>query len=222
MHSADNRKILGSTPSYPTIQEVIFTYKYVKKSRTLRKKDMVYVMGGKCKQCGYDKCIDALDFHHIIPEEKEFNFNKASSFSWEKIESELKKCIILCSNCHREIHAQGIDNSLKSSFSEERAMEVRNRINDIKHHKIKRCLYCGCVISANSISCANCFHKNERKVVHPSRDDLKERIRNTSFSALSREYGVSDNAIRKWCRCYGLPDKVSDIMQISEKEWDSI
>lgn len=60
-------------------------------------------LGNKCLICGYEKCIQALEFHHLIPEEKRFflasNFNK----KWEYIVKELDKCILLCSNCHREV-----------------------------------------------------------------------------------------------------------------------
>lgn len=59
--------------------------------------------GGKCEKCGYDKCIAALEFHHVDRTTKEFRLSK-SFLSKEKLISELKKCILLCSNCHREIH----------------------------------------------------------------------------------------------------------------------
>lgn len=55
--------------------------------------------------CGYSKCKEALDFHHVNPNEKDFNISGSHSRSWEKIELELKKCVLLCANCHREIHS---------------------------------------------------------------------------------------------------------------------
>lgn len=59
--------------------------------------------GGKCQICNYDKSIYALDFHHLDKNQKDFSIaNK--SYSWERIKSELDKCILVCSNCHREIH----------------------------------------------------------------------------------------------------------------------
>jgi predicted HNH restriction endonuclease len=60
-------------------------------------------MGGKCRICGYNTCPAALDFHHIEDMEKEFNIS--STMSWAKIEPELAKCVLVCANCHREIHA---------------------------------------------------------------------------------------------------------------------
>ena len=63
--------------------------------------------GGKCENCGYDRCIDALEFHHVDPTRKDFNISsKGYTRSWKKVKSELDKCRILCANCHRELHAK--------------------------------------------------------------------------------------------------------------------
>ena len=70
------------------------------------KKQIIYVMGGKCQLCGYDKCISALELHHLNPVEKEFNFAKQKNKAWEDLQGELKKCILVCSNCHKEIHSK--------------------------------------------------------------------------------------------------------------------
>jgi len=61
--------------------------------------------GNKCKICGYKKCQRALSFHHIDPSKKEFDLSsKGLTRSWEKIQLEIKKCILVCANCHMEIH----------------------------------------------------------------------------------------------------------------------
>lgn len=61
--------------------------------------------GGKCEKCGYNKCIGALEFHHLNPEEKDFSIgSKGYTRSWEQVKIELDKCILVCSNCHKEIH----------------------------------------------------------------------------------------------------------------------
>lgn len=79
----------------------------VKRYRIVTKRRMVLSMGGKCQICGYSKCDRALDFHHINPDEKEANFNKyrANPAAWTRVVEELRKCILLCSNCHSEVHA---------------------------------------------------------------------------------------------------------------------
>lgn len=60
-------------------------------------------LGGKCRICGYDKCPAAMVFHHMDPREKDFEIS--SRLSWQAIEPELSKCVLLCSNCHQEVHA---------------------------------------------------------------------------------------------------------------------
>lgn len=71
-----------------------------------RKYEAVIARGGKCEKCGYSHNISALDFHHINPEEKEFEIDirKFSNASLSLLNKELDKCILLCANCHREVH----------------------------------------------------------------------------------------------------------------------
>ncbi len=54
--------------------------------------------------CGYNKCLSALEFHHIDPLKKDFNISQFRTTSFESIKKELDKCDLLCANCHREIH----------------------------------------------------------------------------------------------------------------------
>lgn len=68
------------------------------------KKKLVEYKGGKCECCGYDRCIEALEFHHINPSEKDFTISGTSK-SFETLKKEVDKCILVCSNCHKEIHA---------------------------------------------------------------------------------------------------------------------
>lgn len=78
----------------------------VNKRRRKIKVLSVQYKGGKCEVCGYNKCIDALDFHHINPANKLFSIgNKGYTKSWLEIQKELDKCQLICSNCHRELHS---------------------------------------------------------------------------------------------------------------------
>ncbi len=61
--------------------------------------------GGKCEICGYKKCSRALSFHHLDPKLKSFGLSdKGLTRSWNKIQEEIDKCILVCANCHMEIH----------------------------------------------------------------------------------------------------------------------
>lgn len=78
---------------------------------TQKRRDKVKVLavaykGGKCQCCGYNTFIGALEFHHINSDEKDFGISsKGYTRSWETVKKELDKCVLVCSNCHKEIHA---------------------------------------------------------------------------------------------------------------------
>lgn len=76
--------------------------------RYLKKQDIITTIkkeyGGKCQVCGYDKCFSALHFHHINPSEKEFSISKCNKKNEESVRKEANKCILLCANCHIELH----------------------------------------------------------------------------------------------------------------------
>lgn len=68
------------------------------------KKMLIEYKGGKCEHCGYDKCMRALEFHHLNPNEKDFGLSRCLSKSISSLKKEVDKCILLCSNCHAEEH----------------------------------------------------------------------------------------------------------------------
>jgi len=80
-----------------------YLIKAVAKRRKMIKVMAIEYKGGKCSLCGYNKCNSALDFHHI--NDKKFGLSlKGLTRSWEKTKIELDKCVLVCANCHREIH----------------------------------------------------------------------------------------------------------------------
>lgn len=77
----------------------------VKNRRRKIKEMAVAYKGGKCEKCGYDKCNAALEFHHYDSTNKDFGIGERGyARAWEKVKKELDKCMMVCSNCHREIH----------------------------------------------------------------------------------------------------------------------
>lgn len=97
-------RVYCSKACYPHKRGVIDGYKHIKKYRKKIKLLAVDLLGGKCFICGYNKCITALEFHHLDPFEKDFTFSQYKG-SWENNKKELEKCVLLCANCHREVHA---------------------------------------------------------------------------------------------------------------------
>jgi hypothetical protein len=67
---------------------------------------LIKYAGGECKKCGYNKCIRALEFHHLDPNEKDFGISKCLTKSISSLKEEVDKCILVCSNCHAEIHQE--------------------------------------------------------------------------------------------------------------------
>lgn len=62
-----------------------------------------YKLGAGCSVCGYQKCAAVLEFHHI-GQDKDINIGKMGSHSRERVQREIAKCVLLCANCHRELH----------------------------------------------------------------------------------------------------------------------
>ena len=80
-------------------------YNCVKVHRHKTKEELVKYKGGKCEICGYDKCLGALDFHHLDPSQKDFTISNSNIYkNLDKLKEEVDKCILVCANCHREIH----------------------------------------------------------------------------------------------------------------------
>lgn len=96
--------------------------------------------------------------------------------------------------------------------------------NNLKEIRCNFCVDCGKMISASSTRCKSCRSKQPqyRKVQRPSRDTLKKEIRMKSFLQIGKEYCVTDNAVRKWCKAYGLPYKKNEIKKYSNSEWEKI
>jgi hypothetical protein len=73
--------------------------------RKRKKQELVEYKGGCCERCGYNKSTRALQFHHLDPNEKDFTISR-KSYSIERLKKEVDKCILVCANCHLEIHEE--------------------------------------------------------------------------------------------------------------------
>lgn len=253
---------------------------HVKRWRRTMKERVIAALGGGCCVCGYNKCSGALEAHHLDPSQKEIALGtiQANPKAWSVIVSEMRKCILVCSNHHKEIHA-GIQivpvnaprfkeeyadknfrrsdwnpcpmcGSLKPPYYQtcsrpcsnkriytitwddalmvtmEKSGKSRQEIADhfgVSNMAVhKRFARIAKLEIDKQMPCPNCKHpydrKNRnqkycsetcanqarRKVVRPSREVLEQEIRQTSILELGRKYGVSDNAVRKWAKTYGI------------------
>ena len=76
----------------------------LRKRRHSNKRELVTRMGGRCTDCGYDKSVLALEFHHRVPSSKSFALGGFGG-SRRRFEIEALKCDLVCANCHRRRHA---------------------------------------------------------------------------------------------------------------------
>ena len=77
---------------------------HVNKRRKRVKLLAIEYKGSKCSLCGYSRCTGALVFHHLDPLKKSFGIGGNHNRGWTSVEKELDKCILLCNNCHVEVH----------------------------------------------------------------------------------------------------------------------
>jgi hypothetical protein len=91
---------------YHRVKEQTNTYHSQTVRALKRKLQLIEMMGGACEKCGYNTNISALHFHHQDSYQKSFKLGMRtlSNRSWESIQEEAKKCVLLCANCHAEEH----------------------------------------------------------------------------------------------------------------------
>lgn len=167
----------------------------VKTWRRVTKEKIVICMGGKCQICGYDKCHEALELHHIDPNQKEFSLSqvRANPKNWKDISNELRKCILLCSNCHKEVH-RGITTIPKEY----------HKFTDIYYNKLIEDCYDICPICKtnkklkSNITCSyKCAARKSRKVDWDNIDLLALKSEGKSNVEIASMLGVSDATVGK-------------------------
>lgn len=109
----------------------------------------------------------------------------------------------VCPNCDRQL----------STFGSKNKKEL------LKKENIKSfCIDCGKEISKDGIRCIQCLgiFQRQSKI---TREELKDKIRNQTFTSIGREFNISDNAIRKWCKTFNLPTHKTEIKNYTDEEW---
>ena len=73
-----------------------------KHQKTILRRNMkiqaIKLLGDKCSICGYNKCVDALEFHHEDPKQKEFKLGSGNTMSWKEYKAEALKCKLVWDN----------------------------------------------------------------------------------------------------------------------------
>lgn len=169
-----------------------------------RKLKAIALFGSKCNICGYDKNYAALDFHHLDQSTKEFDWSQLKLSKWENIVKELKKCTLLCRNCHAELHFphatmdqyKGTDNNLLNKTHILQSLTSTGN-----------CLQCGVEVYGTQYCSTKCVRFNSRRAVRPPYNELMELVNTNGYSQVGRMFKVSDNSIRKWAKRYEVEQK---------------
>lgn len=166
------------------------------------KEKLIDYKGGKCERCGYDKeCPAVYHFHHKDPETKSFTISQ-KTFAFEKLKIEADKCLLLCANCHAELH------------EEEYAQIKETENNKYQEHLDKMCKVINCKVCNmefkqkrnNQKYCSNeCSETINYKVKNrPTKIELEDLIKTNSWEGIGRQFNVTGNNVKKWARSYGI------------------
>lgn len=196
-------KVHGLTAHFSDAQHTLRCKKCRSAAVHKRRKEMrikgIQLLGGACSNCGYNKCMNALHFHHRNPAEKEFGLSvRGMTRSWDKYKAELDKCELLCANCHAETHAELYEAYDLDQDLTDRTLALKDCKNCSKEFKPKasRILYCS----------PECSSFSRRRCTRPSREELKDLVWKYPFTKLGKMFNVSDVSIRKWCKYYEITD----------------
>lgn len=103
-------------------------YEYLKAWRSRTKDRLLEAFGNRCGLCGYARCAGALEFHHLDPTSKDFSISSWRHVcAWDKLVVEVRKCVLLCANCHREVHHGLISPENAVRFNEDYAAYTEDK-----------------------------------------------------------------------------------------------
>lgn len=176
----------------------------VKRWRARTLKDINYIMGNSCSICGYNKTQWSLHYHHINQSQKEFGISqlRSSPGSWHNIENELRKCTLVCANCHGEIHARIIEAPTTSSFSEDRLKEIykpcKNNCGKLVRNKNREfcCKVCRLSFLNKEKEINKQLINNESTLCSLDVITLLSKHNGIMYKAAA-EIGLSDNGLKK-------------------------
>ncbi len=167
---------------------------YVKDWRKRVKIAIVKGFGGSCCVCGYNRSINALEFHHLIPEEKEFSFGAIrASKGWDQLIIEIGKCVMLCSNCHKEVHDVSCDTQVPID-APRFDVSLTGWISKGKKYDV---CFCGKKKLVYRKYCSQTCSSSSRIKVEWDKIDLIKMVDDGTRISVALQLGVSDKTVGK-------------------------
>ncbi len=159
--------------------------------RDQTKQRIVDSFGGKCGICGYNKCNHALEFHHLDPTQKEFTISR-KTISWKKIVDELRKGVLICSNCHKEVGAGFVDVPDDIQRFDEKYVTYQ------KEERIELCPICK-TNKKNILAktCSKACAARKRGKVNWDSINLLELRKTMTLGQIGNIFGVTETAVWK-------------------------
>ena len=177
----------------------------VKRWRERTKHRLVEAMGSACVCCGYKKSEWALEPHHLEPTQKEFSLGgaRANIVSWARIASEAKKCVLLCSNCHKEVH-QGITAVPQGARSFDHSYDDYKTLENCSEDLMDNCPICGMRKPKKLITCSLTCARHRKGTIDWTKIDLGVKLQTMSIQEVADNVGVSFEAVRKRMKKLGI------------------
>lgn len=191
---------------------------------TVRRRELktmlVEYCGGKCQSCGYNKYNGALEFHHVADSGKEFALGNSEHIAISLVIEELDKCVVVCSNCHKEIHGKliacpAINIAFRDSIRD--TITKKKQVNNSGYKKSLKqprtilpvgCLTTDCLGSVYDKGgyCRKCAGRKLAKEIGnwPTDEELKVLAWKMPTSDLCKQIGVSDKAVEKRMKRLGI------------------
>lgn len=173
----------------------------VRECRRKLKKRCITYKGGSCIICGYSRSINALQFHHRNPDQKDFQISSSKTTRWEVVVNELDKCDLVCSNCHHEIH----------EAESQKTYDELKRAVDYKSRNIKTCRKCKQEfdISIAGRYCIECKDADKHsKYPHDVICELAQSMSVKEITDTLNQRGADtykEHLLRRYCKRHGIP-----------------
>jgi hypothetical protein len=120
----------------------------------------------------------------------------------------------LCKDCYVDIVVKNPDSDFNQK--KRKRQTIRDRSHYVDGHNV--CKICGTRISKDATYCGSCYSNTRRKAQRPEPLELAKLIKEIGFEATGKRFGVGGNAIVKWCKSYGMPDKKKAVIDWYNKQ----